>query len=139
MHYLDHAATTPVPAPVAQAMLEVLTHQYGNPSAQYPLGQEARQLVERCRATVAHMGCTAGVYRRRGSHFFCAPVHRGYRRSGGLYHLEEIELEIVRLLHAPEDGMVTALLPCLDLPQLHTGVPGGGAEHFQKFFLCGEV
>ena len=41
MHYLDHAATTPVPAAVAQAMLEVLTGQFGNPSAQYPLGREA--------------------------------------------------------------------------------------------------
>ena len=58
MHYLDHAATTPVPAEVAQAMLEVLTNQFGNPSAQYPLGQEAKQLVERCRATVAAaLGC----------------------------------------------------------------------------------
>ena len=46
MHYLDHAATTPVPAPVAQAMLEVLTQQYGNPSAQYPLGQEAKAVAD---------------------------------------------------------------------------------------------
>ena len=58
MHYLDHAATTPVPMEVAQAMLDVLTHQYGNPSAQYPMGQEAKNLVERCRATVAQaLGC----------------------------------------------------------------------------------
>ena len=58
MHYLDHAATTPVPKPVALAMLEVLTHQYGNPSAQYPMGREAKTLVDRCRATVAAaLGC----------------------------------------------------------------------------------
>ena len=38
MHYLDHAATTPIPAAVAQEMMDVLTNQYGNPSAQYPLG-----------------------------------------------------------------------------------------------------
>ena len=58
MHYLDHAATTPVPAAVAQAMLEVLTGQFGNPSAQYPLGREAKTLTDRCRATVAAaLGC----------------------------------------------------------------------------------
>ena len=58
MHYLDHAATTPVPAEVAQAMMDVLTHQFGNPSAQYPLGQEAKKLTDRCRATVASaLGC----------------------------------------------------------------------------------
>ncbi len=60
MHYLDHAATTPVPQEVAQAMLEVLTGQFGNPSAQYPLGQEAKALVERCRAVIARaVGCGA--------------------------------------------------------------------------------
>ena len=58
MHYLDHAATTPIPAAVAQEMMDVLTNQYGNPSAQYPLGQQAKQLVDRCRATVAAaVGC----------------------------------------------------------------------------------
>ena len=58
MHYLDHAATTPVPTEVAQAMMDVLTTQFGNPSAQYPLGQEAKKLTDRCRATVAAaLGC----------------------------------------------------------------------------------
>ena len=58
MIYLDHAGTTPVPRPVADAMYEVLTDQFGNPSSQYPLGREAKQLVEGCRATVAGaLGC----------------------------------------------------------------------------------
>ncbi len=58
LHYLDHAATTPIPTAVAQAMMDVLTNQFGNPSAQYPLGQQAKGLVERCRATVAAaLGC----------------------------------------------------------------------------------
>ena len=46
MHYLDHAATTPVPPQVAQAMAEALTENFGNPSAQYELGRKARDLVE---------------------------------------------------------------------------------------------
>ena len=53
MHYLDYAATTPVPAPVAEVMLAVLTQDFGNPSAQYPLGRAARDLVEDSRAAVA--------------------------------------------------------------------------------------
>ena len=38
MIYLDHAATTPVPREVADAMYAVLTERFGNPSSQYPLG-----------------------------------------------------------------------------------------------------
>lgn len=58
MIYLDHAATTPVPRAVADAMYEVLTGQFGNPSSQYPMGQEAKRLVERCRSVIAGaLGC----------------------------------------------------------------------------------
>ena len=58
MIYLDHAATTPVPRPVADAMYQVLTEQFGNPSSQYPLGREAKALVEEGRAVVAGaLGC----------------------------------------------------------------------------------
>ena len=53
MIYLDHAATTPVPRAVADAMYAVLTEQYGNPSAQYPLGVEQKRRVEAWRAAVA--------------------------------------------------------------------------------------
>ncbi len=60
MIYLDHAATTPVPPEVADAVREALVNQYGNPSSQYPLGREARDLVARCRETVARaLGCEA--------------------------------------------------------------------------------
>jgi cysteine desulfurase len=53
LHYLDHAATTPVPKAVADRMYDILTGQFGNPSAQYPLGRDAAALVEDCRATIA--------------------------------------------------------------------------------------
>ena len=53
MIYLDHAATTPIPRAVADAMYEVLTEQYGNPSSQYPLGADMRRRVEGWRETVA--------------------------------------------------------------------------------------
>lgn len=53
MHYLDHAATTPVPEAVAQAMAEVLTRNFGNPSSQYELGRTAKALVDDSRATLS--------------------------------------------------------------------------------------
>ena len=60
MIYLDHAATTPVPRAVADAMYEVLTEQCGNPSSQYPLGLEMKRRVESWRKTVADaLGCGA--------------------------------------------------------------------------------
>ena len=53
MIYLDNAATTPVPAAVADAMYDVLTHHFGNPSSQYPAGQEMKKAVEDWRAVIA--------------------------------------------------------------------------------------
>ena len=61
MVYLDHAATTPVPRAVADVMYAVLTEQFGNPSAQYPMGLEMKRRVEAWRATVAQaVGCEPG-------------------------------------------------------------------------------
>jgi len=58
MIYLDHAATTPVPKVVADAMYEVLTEQFGNPSAQYPYGQDMKKKVEQWRGIIAKaVGC----------------------------------------------------------------------------------
>ena len=60
MIYLDHAATTPVPREVADAMYAVLTEQFGNPSSQYQLGLEMKRKVELWRKTVAEaLGCDA--------------------------------------------------------------------------------
>lgn len=53
MIYLDNAATTPVPKAVADAMYDVLTHHFGNPSSQYPAGAEMKKAVEGWRAVVA--------------------------------------------------------------------------------------
>ena len=60
MIYLDHAATTPVPPEVADAVRDALVNCYGNPSSQYGVGREAKALVARCRETVAAaLGCEA--------------------------------------------------------------------------------
>ena len=53
MIYLDNAATTPVPKAVADAVYDVLLHHCGNPSSQYPAGQEMKKAVEGWRAVIA--------------------------------------------------------------------------------------
>ncbi len=58
MHYLDYAATAPVPREVAETMLHVMTEAFGNPSSQYAPGRRARDRVEEDRAMVARaLGC----------------------------------------------------------------------------------
>ena len=60
MIYLDHAATTPLPREVADAMYAVLSGQYANPSSQYAMGVEMKKQVEVWRKTIAEaLGCEA--------------------------------------------------------------------------------
>ena len=60
MVYFDNAATTLVPKAVADAMYEVLTAHFGNPSSQYPMGVEMKKAVEGWRAVIAGaLGCPA--------------------------------------------------------------------------------
>ena len=60
MVYFDNAATTPVPKAVADAMYEVLTAHFGNPSSQYPIGVEMKKAVEGWRTVIAGaLGCPA--------------------------------------------------------------------------------
>ena len=51
--YLDNAATTRLSDAALDAMLPYFRQQYGNPSSLYAFGQEAKEALERARATVA--------------------------------------------------------------------------------------
>lgn len=51
--YLDHAATTPVSRPVLEAMLPFFSENWGNASAVYGTGREARKAVENARRQTA--------------------------------------------------------------------------------------
>ena len=53
MHYLDHAATTPVLPEVAELMVRVLREDFGNPSSVHGFGRRAKELVEDAREQVA--------------------------------------------------------------------------------------
>ena len=60
MYYFDYAATTPVSTEVANAMVYALTEEFGNPSAQYPFGQSAKNAVAQHRTAIAGaLGCNA--------------------------------------------------------------------------------
>lgn len=57
MIYLDHAATSPMPAPVRAAYLDALSLE-GNPSSIHSAGQRARAMVDEARVRIA---ATLGV------------------------------------------------------------------------------
>ena len=51
--YLDYSATTPMHPDVLQAMTPYFTEAFGNPSAIYSYGLEAKQAVDEARSKVA--------------------------------------------------------------------------------------
>jgi cysteine desulfurase len=53
MHYLDHAATTPVLQEAREALIDALEREFGNPSSVHAYGRGARALVETARERVA--------------------------------------------------------------------------------------
>ena len=53
MHYLDHAATTPVLPEVRDAVVAILDDEFGNPSSVHAFGRSARTAVEDARDRVA--------------------------------------------------------------------------------------
>lgn len=60
-HYLDNSATTRVCPEAAQAAMDAMLENYGNPSSTYTKGREAKKLVDRARRNVADaLGCEPG-------------------------------------------------------------------------------
>lgn len=53
--YFDNAATTPMHPEVLEAMVPVLSAQFGNPSSIHSFGRETRALIENARKTVAKL------------------------------------------------------------------------------------
>ncbi|MDP4083402.1 MAG: cysteine desulfurase family protein [Bacillota bacterium] len=52
--YLDHAATSPMHPKVAEKMLEIMNHHFGNPSSIHSFGREARHLLDQSREVIAN-------------------------------------------------------------------------------------
>ena len=91
MIYLDHAATTPIPAAVAEEMMTALT-QFANPSAQYPMGQEAKKQVEERRAVIANaLRCASECV-----HFTsCGTESDNWAIMGALHHNRHVGKHII--------------------------------------------
>lgn len=51
--YLDHAATTPMPAAVIEVMTNTMQSVYGNASTSYGAGRDARRILDDARAALA--------------------------------------------------------------------------------------
>ena len=51
--YLDNAATTQIDQQVVDAMLPILTEQFGNPSSIHSFGRETRSIIEKARKSIA--------------------------------------------------------------------------------------
>ncbi|PWJ51201.1 cysteine desulfurase [Quadrisphaera granulorum] len=61
MHYLDHAATSPPTRQVLEAVWPYLVQVTANPASVHTPGQQAREGLDRARATAAEaLGCRAG-------------------------------------------------------------------------------
>ena len=56
-----------------------------------------------------------------------------------LFDLENIELQIIRFRHVPEDGMIGTLLARFDLTELDTHLGGAVDEHFAEKIVSHEV
>ena len=117
-YYFDNAATTRVCPEAAQAAMQMMTETYGNPSATYTLGRNAKAAVDKARKQVADaLGCRpdnlyftscgsegdnwailsgARMMRRRGRHVITSTVeHDAVRKS--MDALEKEGFEITRL------------------------------------------
>ena len=55
MHYLDHAASTPVRPVALEAMLPYLTTQFGNPSGAHRLARNANKAIDESRELMAEL------------------------------------------------------------------------------------
>lgn len=60
-HYLDYAATTPVRPEAIEAMLPILSDNFGNPSGAHRLARAANQVLDEARERLADvLGCKPG-------------------------------------------------------------------------------
>ena len=55
MIYADNAATTKMSRVAIDTMMECMEKNYGNPSSLYSIGQEAKEILEDARKTVAEV------------------------------------------------------------------------------------
>ena len=131
MIYLDNAATTKVCPEAAEAAMRMMTEQFGNPSATYKLGREAKAAVDKARGQVAAaLGCRpeevfftscgsegdnwalisgARSMKRKGRHIISSAVeHDAIRKT--LDFLEKEGFEVTRLIPDSTTGITPEMV-----------------------------
>lgn len=124
--YFDNAATTRVDDAVAEAMVEVMTGTFGNPSSLHRLGIAASQRLDGARRAVAGalgaaaseiyftsggteantMGILGAAAKARGRHIIISALEHS-SVSEAAHHLAETGYEVEEAASTP-DGVVTA-------------------------------
>ena len=117
--YLDYAATTPLSEAALEAMLPFFRESWGNPSAVYAIGREARKALENARRqTAAAIGAdvqevcfvsggsesdsmalrgTAYALRERGTHIITSAVeHHAVLNTSQMLRKEGFEVTIIQ-------------------------------------------
>ena len=85
VHYLDHAASTPVQPCAVAAMTDVLTNCHGNPSGSHRVAREANLRLDAARATIAEsFGLKPGnlVFTSGGTEADALAIHGALLRGG---------------------------------------------------------
>ncbi|MDK2927176.1 MAG: cysteine desulfurase [Bacillota bacterium] len=124
--YMDHAATTAVHPEVLEEMLPYLKGEFGNPSAIYSWGREAKAAIEKARERLAHLLGTepaeivftsggtesdnfalrgvAAANRDKGNHIITTKIEH----HAILHTAEQLEKEGFRVTYLPvdQDGLV---------------------------------
>ncbi|MFD1141449.1 cysteine desulfurase family protein [Larkinella insperata] len=102
--YLDNAATTRLDPAVLEAMLPLMTEDFGNPSSIHAHGRKVRTVIERARKTVATLLHTspAEIFFTSGGTEADNTALRGSIETYGLTHAITSPLEHHAVLHTLE-------------------------------------
>ena len=116
--YLDHAATTPLDARVADCMAETLVKTWGNPSSRYAEGRAARKVLDEARRQLAgalHASAGEVVFTSGGSeanNLAIRSVVQRERAAGRRPHVVTTAIEHHAVLHTVQqmerEGWCTA-------------------------------
>ncbi|MFZ4797802.1 MAG: cysteine desulfurase family protein [Bacteroidia bacterium] len=103
--YFDNAATTPLDKEVADAMYNVMIHEFGNPSSTHAEGRNVRTIIEECRRSIAKLlNCSPGeVFFTSGG---TESDNMAIRKTVEAYEIKNIitsEIEHHAVLHTIEE------------------------------------